>query len=442
MSLLTRNWLPSRRVSTRLTPLVGLWSALKDHFRYHGVLSPAVRLMRKLRFSYKILLVGSAFGVPALHVITLHMVQEWRVWQYAQVHTEYAVKLQAAHRLNASLAAWVSAVEPTNAHTAAVEQAFDGLTQHLDRTTSPDGWAKLNQAMARYYAAAAEDRASEAIEVQAAVHELDLQLAATGGLDHLANRSIHQLVEATTRSLPGSQRAMTRLIHALDTHSEHSHDLTLIDIVTAGTRLRDALMPLQAEQQHHAAQVSSCMKASSDLQNKLDTLATDITKRAGILATQPELAPALAQQARAMLGDIGQAQDHCSRSLSMALEQAQQDQRADFLQLCLIVVGGVGMALYMTLAFARVMKGGMDVVQSEVARMSRGDLSGKGLKNGLENLREPYRGVVTTYDKPFSNADHDAISANMLWLGTWRGGERTYAYKEDASRATVIRRKE
>lgn len=74
--------------------------------------------------------------------------------------------------------------------------------------------------------------------------------------------------------------------------------------------------------------------------------------------------------------------------------------------------------------------------------VARGDLSGKGLKNGLENLREPYRGVVTTYDKPFSNTDHDAISANMLWLGTWRGGERTYAYKDDASRATVIRRKE
>lgn len=74
--------------------------------------------------------------------------------------------------------------------------------------------------------------------------------------------------------------------------------------------------------------------------------------------------------------------------------------------------------------------------------VARGDFSGKGLKNALENLREPYRGVVTTYDKPFSNADHDAISANMLWLGTWKGGERTYAYKEDASRATVIRRKE
>jgi branched-chain amino acid transport system substrate-binding protein len=50
--------------------------------------------------------------------------------------------------------------------------------------------------------------------------------------------------------------------------------------------------------------------------------------------------------------------------------------------------------------------------------------------------------VVTTYDRPFSNTDHDAISANMLWLGTWQGGERAYVYKDDAARASVIRRKE
>jgi len=73
---------------------------------------------------------------------------------------------------------------------------------------------------------------------------------------------------------------------------------------------------------------------------------------------------------------------------------------------------------------------------------SRGDLSGPALKAALENLAQPYRGVVTTYDQPFSAKDHDAISSNMLWLGTWRGGERTYAYAEDASRATIIRRKQ
>lgn len=49
---------------------------------------------------------------------------------------------------------------------------------------------------------------------------------------------------------------------------------------------------------------------------------------------------------------------------------------------------------------------------------------------------------MTTYDHAFSPADHDAISENMLWLGTWHGRERDYVYKEDERKATVIRRKQ
>lgn len=74
--------------------------------------------------------------------------------------------------------------------------------------------------------------------------------------------------------------------------------------------------------------------------------------------------------------------------------------------------------------------------------ISKNDLSGASLKNALENMSQPYYGVVTTYEKPFSASDHDVVSANMLWLGTWRDGQREYAYKEDEKRATVIRRKQ
>ena len=73
---------------------------------------------------------------------------------------------------------------------------------------------------------------------------------------------------------------------------------------------------------------------------------------------------------------------------------------------------------------------------------SKGDLSSPSLKRALENPSSTYRGVVTTYERAFSPEDHDAISSNMLWLGTWRNGERGYAYKEDERRATIIRRKE
>jgi branched-chain amino acid transport system substrate-binding protein len=73
---------------------------------------------------------------------------------------------------------------------------------------------------------------------------------------------------------------------------------------------------------------------------------------------------------------------------------------------------------------------------------SRGDLSGASLKKALENPSGTYRGVVSTYERAFSATDHDAISGNMLWLGTWRGTERAYYYKEDERRASIIRRKE
>ncbi len=73
---------------------------------------------------------------------------------------------------------------------------------------------------------------------------------------------------------------------------------------------------------------------------------------------------------------------------------------------------------------------------------TRGDASGAALKGALENFQHSYSGVVTTYTRPFSPSDHDAFSANMIWLGTWRQGALTYAYPEDARRAAMVRRKE
>ena len=72
---------------------------------------------------------------------------------------------------------------------------------------------------------------------------------------------------------------------------------------------------------------------------------------------------------------------------------------------------------------------------------SKGDASGPALKEALENLREPYRGVITTFDRPFSRDDHDAFSDRMIWLGVWRNGSIVYHYAEDARLSSVMRRK-
>ena len=73
---------------------------------------------------------------------------------------------------------------------------------------------------------------------------------------------------------------------------------------------------------------------------------------------------------------------------------------------------------------------------------SRGDLSPAALKHALENPTEPYRGVVTTYDHPFSPHDHEAFSLNMIWLGVWRHGEIHYFHANDALMSAAVRRKQ
>ena len=72
---------------------------------------------------------------------------------------------------------------------------------------------------------------------------------------------------------------------------------------------------------------------------------------------------------------------------------------------------------------------------------SKGDTTGPALKSVLEDLDGVYRGVITTFDKPFSKDDHDAFSPRMIWLGEWRAGSIVYHYPGDARLSSVMRRK-
>lgn len=71
-----------------------------------------------------------------------------------------------------------------------------------------------------------------------------------------------------------------------------------------------------------------------------------------------------------------------------------------------------------------------------------GNLNGKAIKESLEGKMKTYYGVVTTYDKPFSAQDKDAITRNMLVMGMVKNGAITFAYPEDAKRNLIIQRKQ
>ncbi|MGB4061830.1 MAG: ABC transporter substrate-binding protein [Burkholderiaceae bacterium] len=71
-----------------------------------------------------------------------------------------------------------------------------------------------------------------------------------------------------------------------------------------------------------------------------------------------------------------------------------------------------------------------------------GQPDGPALKVALENIQRNYYGVVSTYEKPFSAHDKDAVTANMLYLGQVKNGSVTFAYPEDAKRNLFVQRKQ
>ena len=70
-----------------------------------------------------------------------------------------------------------------------------------------------------------------------------------------------------------------------------------------------------------------------------------------------------------------------------------------------------------------------------------GSTEGPKIKDALENLKDPVEGVITTYNKPFSKDDHEAITANIPVIGTVKDGRVVYAYDEDKKAGGQVRTK-
>ena len=67
---------------------------------------------------------------------------------------------------------------------------------------------------------------------------------------------------------------------------------------------------------------------------------------------------------------------------------------------------------------------------------------GPKIREALENLQTKVEGVVTTYDKPFTKDDHEAITANIPVFGEVKSGKVVYAYAEDMKKASDVRVKD
>jgi len=86
---------------------------------------------------------------------------------------------------------------------------------------------------------------------------------------------------------------------------------------------------------------------------------------------------------------------------------------------------------------------GYDSIYLLTAAMKQaGSTEGPKVKAALEDLKTPVEGVVTTYNKPFTKSDHEAITANMPVFGEVKGQRVVYAYPDDQKKASEVRLKD
>lgn len=75
------------------------------------------------------------------------------------------------------------------------------------------------------------------------------------------------------------------------------------------------------------------------------------------------------------------------------------------------------------------------------AMKQAGSTDGQKVREALENLNTKVEGLITTYDRPYSKTDHEAITANIPVFGEVKGGKVVYAYPEEEAKGNVIQMK-
>lgn len=366
----------------------GVWHGLKDYFRYHGVLAPGVRLMRQLQFRYKVLLVAAAFGVPALHVVALQMAQQWTSWRATQGHVDAIEYLRVSHQLAMPLSEG-----PAMGNGDTIRSAVDQLAATEDHLGSRLGtradWSALNTALASLNQGTAQEQAAQRLSALVQLQTLRMRVATATRLDSLQGAALHQHAEGATRWLPSVQLALAELRRVVT--QAQTAELPPAELAGAITRVQAtvAWLPLNAAS---TSSTLSCQRTAQQIQDQVTALhATMWPALQQPTASMP--LTAWSQQAGAALQQLNQGQARCLDELSLALQEVQGQQQQALLGLVGIVLLGMAAGLYATLAFSRVMRGGLNLLKSEVTRMAHGDLSGKAMPRGDDEIAHTLLGL-------------------------------------------------
>lgn len=404
------------KLAAHLSQSMALWrpgallAGFREYFRYHGILAPLVRVMRDVDFRYKTLLVAAAFALPTSFVVSVQLSDQWASLRKAKQQREGWVYVHKVDELITAVTPRRTALEsvaPDQAYVTdgkmerEIEKAYLELADLQDRigsklNTSAE-WKALNAAYLHLNEPAAPGSSRAQAHSQFIALARSLMQAITDGaqLTLNADHRIHHMSALSLEHLPRVDEAVSQLhghLRGLLKQTERTPALSEAALLDAKA-LQGALQELQrGAARTHAADELRCLRGDEPLfQNGL-TFAKDMRAFAldagapidlvdGFLSTQ-----ALHQDLRKLRGACLQQLD-----AALTINEAQFGKRLFWLGS--LVLLGVCLATYVMTAFSRVMRGGMQLIQSEVGRMAKGDLSSRALARGDDEIADTLRSL-------------------------------------------------
>jgi methyl-accepting chemotaxis protein-1 (serine sensor receptor) len=383
---------------------------LREYFRYHGIFAPLVRVMRDVDFRYKSLLVAAAFALPTSVVVSVQLTDQWVFWQKARLQREGWQYILQVDKLITATIPRRAALEGVSANQPymtdgtlerEIEKNYLALAALQDHAGPMFGidkeWKALNSAYLHLNDPAAPGINRAEIQSQFISLAQTLSDAVTDGAGLMLNadRRVDTMSEMSLLHLPKIDEAISRLHGHLAPLTQETQrtpalvEQTLVDVA----RLKDGLNTLQVHvRRMSATDKLPCLTGHDALYEQGHLYAQRMRVFAG--DAQSRLDPAkIYAAAQGLHGQVARMRGACLADLDTSLQASEAGVSHRLGWLVAMCALGVALSAYVMIAFSRVMRGGMQLIQSEVARMAKGDLSGRVLPRGDDEVAHTLRSL-------------------------------------------------
>lgn len=413
-------------------------AALREYFSYHGAWAPGVRLLRLLNIRDKMTLLAALLLVPALVLAWFAMQQQTAVAD-AAAHRLAGLRLvAAASAMRVELGARAAAEESGRPYGGDKRaDAYRHLLQTFEEALALDlplqqAWERARVAVERAIGApesSPETQASANATALLALESFKDDVVAlayvTGSEDPLR----HAQSELAVNDLPPLQTSLALLRRGLERLADsessiyaHTRRAALVDAAAAwavvaerhaaAERRLQTVLHARGQESAGLAEVRAYMAVArkqllawspAALAAPLPPLAPGA---AGQGAAGPGPAPAVSGLDRTLLRSayaVAREQVHALRLsetklLHAVLEQVRDEAVVQRNALVAALALGLLLTLYLMYSFYLVMRGGLDQLNVQIARMANGDLSSRVMPLGVDEVATALRGMTLSLE--------------------------------------------